>query len=173
MQKTVRRVFVGFVAITATVTLAACGSDSNDTNSGSSGETPAASEINLTPESFTVDFSAMEQLKPLVEKGDGLIGVLLPDTTSSARYESFDRPYLQKALRELPNHKRIRKIFFVNGWLGAFIGGQRSEEALAIVNKFLADNPNLDNDLRLKILENVDVIERAVRIRERGRLRPQ
>jgi hypothetical protein len=32
---------------------------------------------------------------------------------------------------------------------------------------FLADNPNLDKDLRLKILENVDIIERAVRIRSK------
>jgi aminopeptidase N len=92
---------------------------------------------------------------------------------NSIRHSELTLPYLERALKELPNHKRNRKIFFVNGWLGAFIGGQRSEEALAIVNKFLADNPNLDNDLRLKILENVDVIERAVRIRERGRLRPQ
>ncbi len=84
---------------------------------------------------------------------------------NSIRHSELTLPYLQKALQELPNHKRNRKIFFVNGWLGAFIGGQRSEEALGIVNKFLADNPNLDNDLRLKILENVDVIERAVRIR--------
>ena len=61
--------------------------------------------------------------------------------------------------------KRNRKIFFVNGWLGAFTGGQKSIEALAIVNKFLADNPNLDKDLRLKILENVDGLERAVKIR--------
>ena len=68
-------------------------------------------------------------------------------------------------MKELPNHKRNRKIFFVNGWLAAFIGGQKSGEALAIVNKFLADNPNLDRDLRLKTLENVDVIERAVKIR--------
>jgi aminopeptidase N len=74
-------------------------------------------------------------------------------------------PYLEKALAELPNLKRNRKIFFINGWLGAFIGGQRSEQALAIVNKFLAENPNLDKDLRLKILENVDTIERAVKIR--------
>jgi hypothetical protein len=51
--------------------------------------------------------------------------------------------------------------------LGAFIGGQRSEEALAIVNKFLADNPDLDRDLRLKILENVDIVERAVKIRRK------
>jgi len=53
----------------------------------------------------------------------------------------------------------------VNDWLGDFIGGQRDEKALAVVNKFLADNPNLDKDLRLKILENSDVIERAVKIR--------
>ena len=84
---------------------------------------------------------------------------------NSVRHAELTLPYLERALKELPNHKRNRKIFFVNGWLGAFIGGQRSEEALAIVNKFLADNPNLDKDLRLKILENVDLIERAVKIR--------
>jgi len=84
---------------------------------------------------------------------------------NSIRHSELTLPYLQKALQELPNHKRNRKIFFVNGWLGAFIGGQRSEEALNVVNKFLADNPNLDRDLRLKILENVDLIERAVKIR--------
>jgi aminopeptidase N len=92
---------------------------------------------------------------------------------NSIRHADLTRPYLERALRELPNHKRNRKIFFVNGWLGAFIGGQRSEEALAIVNKFLADNPQLDRDLRLKILENVDVIERAVKIRGKYASRPR
>ncbi len=86
---------------------------------------------------------------------------------NSIRHSELTLPYLERALRELPNHKRSRKIFFVNGWLGAFIGGQRSAESLAIVNKFLADNPGLDNDLRLKILENVDLIERAVNIRRK------
>jgi aminopeptidase N len=84
---------------------------------------------------------------------------------NSIRHSELTLPYLERALKELPNHKRNRKIFFVNSWLGAFIGGQRSAEALAVVNRFLADNPGLDNDLRLKILENVDLIERAVRIR--------
>jgi aminopeptidase N len=86
---------------------------------------------------------------------------------NSIRHSDLTLPYLERALKELPNHKRNRKIFFVNGWLGAFIGGQRSAEALAIVNKFLADNPGLDNDLRLKILENIDLIERAVNIRRK------
>jgi aminopeptidase N len=84
---------------------------------------------------------------------------------NSIRQSDLTLPYLERALAELPNLKRDRKIFFVNGWLGAFIGGQKDEKALAIVNKFLADNPGLDKDLRLKILENVDVIERAVKIR--------
>jgi aminopeptidase N len=84
---------------------------------------------------------------------------------NSVRHSQLTLPYLEKALAELPNLKRNRKIFFVNGWLGAFIGGQRSAEALAVVNKFLADNPNLDKDLRLKILENADGLERAVKIR--------
>ncbi len=86
---------------------------------------------------------------------------------NSPRHAELTLPYLEKAFAELPNLKRSRKIFFVNGWLAAFIGGQRSEQALSIVNKFLTDNPNLDKDLRLKILENVDLIERAVKIRSK------
>ena len=86
---------------------------------------------------------------------------------NSIRHTALTQQYLERALAELPNLKRSRKIFFVNGWLGAFIGGQRDDKALAIVNKFLADNPNLDRDLRLKILENVDLIERAVKIRNK------
>jgi aminopeptidase N len=86
---------------------------------------------------------------------------------NAPRHSELTLPYLEKSLAELPNLKRNRKIFFVNGWLAAFIGGQRSEQALNIVNKFLADNPNLDKDLRLKILEASDNLERAVRIRNK------
>jgi aminopeptidase N len=86
---------------------------------------------------------------------------------NSVRHSELTLPYLERALAELPNLKRNRKIFFVNGWLAAFVGGQRSEQALAVINKFLADNPNLDKDLRLKILESVDGLERAVKIRKK------
>ncbi|MCW5962033.1 MAG: hypothetical protein KIS76_17860 [Pyrinomonadaceae bacterium] len=86
---------------------------------------------------------------------------------NSPRHAELTLPYLEKALAELPNLKRNRKIFFVNGWLGSFIGGQRSAEALNIVNKFLDENPDLERDLRLKILEHSDNLERAVKIREK------
>jgi D-xylose transport system substrate-binding protein len=41
----------------------------------------------------------MAGLKSLAAQGKGLVGVLLPDTTSSARYVSFDAPYLAKAFQ--------------------------------------------------------------------------
>ena len=40
----------------------------------------------------------MAQLKPLASRGKGSVGVILPDTVTSARYTEFDAPYLAKAL---------------------------------------------------------------------------
>ena len=39
----------------------------------------------------------MKTLAPLAAEGKGLVGVLLPDTTTSARYVEFDAPYLKQA----------------------------------------------------------------------------
>ncbi len=86
---------------------------------------------------------------------------------NSTKHADLTLPFLENALKELPNLKRSRKIFFINGWLSAFIGGQKSEQALQIVNKFLTENPNLDKDLRLKVLEVADGLERAVKIRKK------
>jgi D-xylose transport system substrate-binding protein len=41
----------------------------------------------------------MSQLSDLVKNNTGLVGVILPDTTSSARYVSFDAPYFTQALK--------------------------------------------------------------------------
>ncbi|HWY68386.1 MAG TPA: M1 family aminopeptidase [Terriglobales bacterium] len=75
-------------------------------------------------------------------------------------------PYLKPALDALPQVKRERKIFFVLAWLGAFIGGQQSAAADAEVHDWLKAN-NIDRDLRLKVLEVVDELDRTVRIRQR------
>jgi len=75
--------------------------------------------------------------------------------------------YLEPALRALPQLKRTRKIFFVNGWLAAFIGGQCSEDALAVVQSFLQSEQTLDRDLRLKVLEVADSLERCVKLKKK------
>lgn len=75
-------------------------------------------------------------------------------------------PYLKPALEALPQVKRERKIFFLLGWLGAFIDGQQSEAAQQQVHAFLSTAP-LDQDLQLKILEVVDELDRTVKIRKK------
>jgi aminopeptidase N len=71
--------------------------------------------------------------------------------------------FLKPALEALPQVKRERKIFFVLSWLNAFIGGQQSAEALATVRAFL-EAGKLDRDLKLKVMEVMDELERTVRI---------
>jgi D-xylose transport system substrate-binding protein len=95
------RIRVAVVALTmgAVLLAAACGSSSKTPAAGTTTSSPSSSTVNLTVASFTADFSAMAQLKSVAAKGSGLIGVLLPDTTSSARYESYDRPYLEQAFK--------------------------------------------------------------------------
>jgi aminopeptidase N len=86
---------------------------------------------------------------------------------NSIQQSELTLPYLEPALAELPALKRTRKIFFVNGWLAAFIGGQCNAEAQSTVKNFLQREQGLDRDLRLKVLEVTDNLERCVRIRKR------
>lgn len=79
---------------------------------------------------------------------------------------SLTEPYLTQALNELPNIKQHRKIFFLGAWLGAFIEGQNSVEAQASVQAWLASQ-KIDPDLRLKVLEVSDSLDRTVLIREK------
>jgi aminopeptidase N len=75
-------------------------------------------------------------------------------------------PYLGPALDALPQVKRERKIFFMLAWLNAFIGGQQSAAAQKQVHEFLQSAAQ-DKDLRLKILEVVDELDRTVKIKAR------
>ena len=51
----------------------------------------------LTATSFNSTFDAMTQLAAVTSAGSGMVGVILPDTTTSARYTSYDLPYLKQA----------------------------------------------------------------------------
>ena len=85
---------------------------------------------------------------------------------NAPEHAALTRPLLAEALARLPELKRSRKIFFVNGWLAAFIGGQTGRESLAEVESFLRRG-DAEPDLRLKVLETADGLERTVRIRAR------
>jgi aminopeptidase N len=88
---------------------------------------------------------------------------------NDAESDGLTLSYLRPALDSLPWIQRNRRIFYVSAWLGAFVEGKRSREALDVVRTFLAERQDLAPDIRLKVLQSVDELERAVAIRERGR----
>ena len=101
------------VAIVASIGLLGCSSSKKASTSAttaattattaSSGAattaTTAAAAPSISATSFTSDFSAMAGLKSIASSGKGLVVVLLPDTTTSTRYVSYDAPYLTKAFQ--------------------------------------------------------------------------
>jgi D-xylose transport system substrate-binding protein len=99
MKLAVKRACVGSVAAVMTAGLVACGGGSSKKSAATTTTSSGAAAPSISAASFTSDFSAMAQLKSLAAQGKGLVGVLLPDTTTSARYVSFDAPYLTKAFQ--------------------------------------------------------------------------
>ena len=95
---------IALVAVLAASGLAASacgGSSNNSSNTPSSSPTSSSTSSSAPPVTpsvnFTKDFSAMATLKSIAANGKGKIAVILPDTTTSARYTEFDAPYLKKA----------------------------------------------------------------------------
>jgi D-xylose transport system substrate-binding protein len=101
LSKVSRLTVVGAAALVA----AACGSSTTG-SSGSGTATNPGVPAGITVSAFTTDIGAtMSLLKPLTAyatKGANslLIGVILPDTTSSTRWVNFDQPYLTAALAD-------------------------------------------------------------------------
>ena len=88
---------------------------------------------------------------------------------NAVEHQDLTLRYLRPALDSLPFIQANRRIFFLGAWLGAFLGGQTTPAALSVVHRYLDDHPDLPPDLRQKVLQNADELERTVRIR---RMRP-
>jgi aminopeptidase N len=86
---------------------------------------------------------------------------------NALEHQALTLPYLRPALDSLRYIQANRRIFFLGSWLGAFLGGQTTDTALATVRRFLAGQRGLLPDLRRKVLESADELERTVRIRRR------
>jgi len=85
---------------------------------------------------------------------------------NNSAQSSLTLPFLVPALDSLPWIQKNRRIFFLGSWIGGFIGGQQSPEALRQIDTFLANRSTLGVDLRQKILQTRDDLERTVRIRQ-------
>ncbi|WP_306520755.1 M1 family aminopeptidase [Gemmatimonas sp.] len=81
--------------------------------------------------------------------------------------QRLSRRFLTAALDTLPWIQQNRRIFFLGSWLSGTIGGQTERAALTIIDAWLAAHPSLAPDLRQKVLQSRDDLERTVRVRER------
>jgi D-xylose transport system substrate-binding protein len=90
------RVAIVVLASMALFLVAGCGGDDSDSSEGST-TTESSGTPEIGVDDLTADFSAMTKLKDLASEGEGKIGVLLPDTTTSTRYVQYDAPNLKKA----------------------------------------------------------------------------
>ncbi|MGD0861413.1 MAG: substrate-binding domain-containing protein [Candidatus Limnocylindrales bacterium] len=103
-----RKLAVSFIAVAAIVT--GCSSSATPSPSvAPATQVPVVTPAPATPtpidttvpsvtvSSFDTTYTIMSQFKNLTAAGSGLVGVILPDTTSSARYVDFDAPYLTQA----------------------------------------------------------------------------
>jgi D-xylose transport system substrate-binding protein len=100
---------LGWVALAAALALVAAGCSSSSsstttsTSSASASATGSATVPAVSISSFTVNIvPTMSQFKALTAAGTKganslLVGVVLPDTTSSTRWVDFDAPYLKQA----------------------------------------------------------------------------
>jgi aminopeptidase N len=84
---------------------------------------------------------------------------------NSLEQQALTLPWLRPALDSLPFIEANRRIFFLETWLAAFLRGQTGDSALRVVRRYLDDHPRLPADLRRKVVQHTDELERTVRIR--------
>jgi D-xylose transport system substrate-binding protein len=88
------------VTVAAVLGVALVGGLFASASSSSAKTAPKITPNNLTVGDFNRTFSAMTDLQSLRKQGKGAVDVILPDTTSSARYTEFDAPYLKEAFQK-------------------------------------------------------------------------
>ena len=79
--------------------------------------------------------------------------------------DDYTRQYLVPALDSLPWIQQNRRIFFLGNWVSATLDGQRSAQALDALDDMLRRRTGMARDLREKILQSRDELERTVAIR--------
>ncbi|WP_010522807.1 M1 family metallopeptidase [Aquimarina agarivorans] len=68
--------------------------------------------------------------------------------------------YVNLSLTLLEEIQKTGDIFFPKGWLNATIGKYNSQEAYEMVEHYLTDHPDLDSNLKQKLLQATDLMYR-------------
>lgn len=72
--------------------------------------------------------------------------------------------YIDRSLQLLEEIQRTGDIFFPQNWLGATLQNYNDAEVAQKIVFFLDDNPDLPENLRLKVLQAADIISRSAKL---------
>jgi aminopeptidase N len=86
------------------------------------------------------------------------------DAFNEAQHAELTLPYVAPALARAEWIRDHRRIFFLPTWINSFVGARADRAGLRAVDAFLAAQPELAPDVRRRILQARDELERAVRL---------
>lgn len=72
----------------------------------------------------------------------------------------FSIRFLEKSLDMLPEIQKTGDIFFPKNWLDATLWGHSSPESIDVVKKWIEENPELEPNLKSKLLQSADMMFR-------------
>lgn len=72
--------------------------------------------------------------------------------------------YIKPSLELLQEIQQTGDIFFPSRWLGQTLGSHNTAQVVEIVQDFLEDNPEYNAQLKMKILQSVDMAKRSSEI---------
>ncbi len=82
-------------------------------------------------------------------------------------YQESRMKYMDAALWLIQPIKETGSLFFPARWIDTLLRGYGSTEALSVVDYFLKDNPQFPEDLRNKLMQSLDMVERSRMVREK------
>ncbi|MBO9594151.1 MAG: aminopeptidase [Niabella sp.] len=116
---------------------------------------PALSRDTAVRDAF---FSGLQKREN--RSNESAVGTALGYLHHPLRQPSAEK-YLEKTLELLPEIQRTGDIFFPGNWIQSSFGSYQSASAFDIVTRFLQTHPQLDPNLKAKILQGTDNLRRA------------
>jgi aminopeptidase N len=76
-------------------------------------------------------------------------------------HEGQGSDYIRESLQMIEEIQKTGDIFFPQNWLNATLKNYRGKDVSEIVETFLSNNPELPQNLRLKVLQSADIAFRS------------
>ncbi|MBI9065441.1 MAG: hypothetical protein JEZ14_25880, partial [Marinilabiliaceae bacterium] len=123
--------------------------------------TPALSNNAANRDEFFLSLAKLEN-----RKKEGWVGTALRQLHHPLR-QGTSIQYLPKTLEMLEEIQMTGDIFFPINWLNSSFASYSSDEAYRVAERFMSERPDYPQHLRLKILQNIDGIQRSAAVKKK------